>query len=74
MTSSRVVAQVEDERQAVELARRMTAAVRRKTSVTVSIGVSVADAGDPLTGAFARADKALYAAKSDGRDSVMLLR
>ncbi len=31
-------------------------------------------AGDSLTGAFARADKALYAAKSDGRDSAMLLR
>ena len=38
--------------------------------VTISIGVATLDPGEPINNLIARADKALYAAKRDGRNCV----
>lgn len=59
---------------AIEVARRLVETVRRQTGVNVSVGLSVAGEGEPLTQAFARADEAVYAAKAGGRDGAMLVR
>ena len=62
---------------ALGIAERVNAAVRqgirlRQASVTVSIGLSLARIGDTVDALLARADGALYAAKSGGRDRVVL--
>ncbi|MCB1728759.1 MAG: GGDEF domain-containing protein, partial [Gammaproteobacteria bacterium] len=43
----------------------------RPVKVTVSIGVAMFGVGDSLDGAFERADKALYAAKRQGKNCVV---
>lgn len=63
---------------AVKAAERLRLAVREATvitsgtpyTMTVSIGVVVLDPNEALSAALARADHALYAAKSGGRDRV----
>lgn len=72
---------------ALDCAERMRAAIggcafdlgggergRRSVAVTLSVGLAVSGAGsdDTAEGLIARADRALYAAKSDGRDQVTL--
>jgi diguanylate cyclase (GGDEF)-like protein len=42
------------------------------TGITISIGVALAGPGEPLDGALARADEALYRAKRDGRNQVQV--
>jgi diguanylate cyclase (GGDEF)-like protein len=61
--------------EALEVARRVNDAVRatihvRQSPVTVSIGLAFARAGESVDALLARADAALYAAKSGGRDRV----
>ncbi len=63
---------------AIQAAERLRIAVREATvitsgspyTMTVSIGVVVLDPNEELSAALARADNALYAAKSSGRDRV----
>lgn len=53
-------------RAAAHLAEHPTAG-----AITLSVGVSVATAGEPVAGLVARADEALYRAKRGGRDRVV---
>lgn len=63
-----------DGRQALELAERVRTHVRRPHPdgqvVTVSIGQAAARAGESVDELLQRVDRALYAAKADGRDRV----
>ncbi len=68
---------------ATQLAERIVRAVREGEfgregvtfPVTLSVGVATRDAGDPdMESLIARADKALYAAKENGRDRVTAAR
>jgi diguanylate cyclase (GGDEF)-like protein len=45
---------------------------RERVAVTASVGVATALAGEPADAWFARADRALYAAKAEGRDCVVI--
>jgi diguanylate cyclase (GGDEF)-like protein len=65
---------------AIDIAHRIKAKIKEKMivldeqqqiSVTVSIGVSSYQKGDSIDSMIARADKALYQAKYNGRDCVM---
>ncbi len=56
----------------LEAMRRAVEAAPTQVPVTVSIGWSPAAAGEPPEAAFARADEAMYAAKRDGRNRVVL--
>jgi diguanylate cyclase (GGDEF)-like protein len=58
------------ERLRVAMIRAPAAACAPGYRMTVSIGVVLIDAGEALTAALARADHALYAAKSAGRNRV----
>ncbi len=75
-----VVAADTDEPGAYMLAERLRTEVERSfseqtASVTISFGIaSFPGHGESLDDLSRAADEALYAAKSDGRDSVMLLR
>jgi GGDEF domain-containing protein len=51
------------------VARRMIEAART-SPITVSIGIAVAETGEPAAALVARADAAMYAAKRAGRDTV----
>jgi diguanylate cyclase (GGDEF)-like protein len=55
--------------EAQEVARRMIEAART-SPITVSIGIAVAETGEPAAALVARADAAMYAAKRAGRDTV----
>lgn len=64
---------VRDEREALAAARRMRAAVAASDAgLTVSIGVAVSGPDEGDESLVGRADRALYAAKRDGRDGVAL--
>lgn len=63
-----VLADADDDAAAIEIG----AAVRERTAVTASIGVCLAQPHERLDGALLRADSALYAAKSAGRDRAVL--
>jgi diguanylate cyclase (GGDEF)-like protein len=64
---------VRDEREAHAAARRMRAAVAASDAgLTVSIGVAVSGPEEGDESLVGRADRALYAAKRDGRDGVAL--
>lgn len=70
-----LVAQGRSGRDGVERAlERIRIAVRHEahphSTVTFSAGIAVLEAGDTAAAALARADRALYAAKADGRDCV----
>jgi diguanylate cyclase (GGDEF)-like protein len=52
--------------------RHVDAAAGDAPTVTLSIGATLVAPGEALTGAMARADEALYAAKSAGRDRVIV--
>jgi len=69
--------------EAIRLGERIVQAVRKERygkegeqfRVTISVGVAARDLGDAdLEGLIARADRALYAAKDNGRDRVMASR
>ncbi|NEX63411.1 GGDEF domain-containing protein [Noviherbaspirillum galbum] len=51
---------------------RATAAKRNLHGVTLSIGVTVVDAGEPIADAISRADSAMYRVKRSGKDNVMV--
>jgi diguanylate cyclase (GGDEF)-like protein len=65
---------------ALQAAERVRLAVRTArlpacaadTSLTVSIGVVVLEGDEDITAALARADRGMYAAKSEGRDRVVV--
>lgn len=64
---------VRDEREALAAAHRMRAAVAASDAgLTVSIGVAVSGPDEGDESLVGRADRALYAAKRDGRDGVAL--
>jgi len=64
---------VRDEREALAAAHRMRAAVAASDAgLTVSIGVAVSGADEGDESLVGRADRALYAAKHEGRDGVVL--
>jgi diguanylate cyclase (GGDEF)-like protein len=52
----------------VELERRPLRTRRTRQSVTVSIGIAMGEPNHPLEEIFGRADRALYAGKSEGRN------
>ena len=55
----------------LEVARRLHEAVAQTTSgLSVSIGAAVSRPGEAAAGVLARADRALYAVKTGGRDGV----
>jgi len=65
------------EEEAVEIAQRLRDAVRDRrpvgVSVTISVGVAVSVPGElDTTGLVSRADAALYTAKAEGRDRVVV--
>ena len=59
--------------EAVEAGRRLREAVAALGEVTVSVGVAIPLRDESDAGLLARADKALYSVKADGRDGVALL-
>ncbi|HUG87015.1 MAG TPA: GGDEF domain-containing protein [Euzebya sp.] len=64
-----------DETEAVAIAercRRALEAVQGRTAVTASFGVTRIDSADTVTDALRRADMALYAAKTGGRNQVVV--
>ncbi len=71
---------VADREQALALAERIRGQVAalefpaagQTFRVTISIGVALHETGEPLQAVLARADRALYAAKQNGRDRVVL--
>lgn len=64
---------VRNEQEALAAAHRMRAAVAASDAgLTVSVGVAVSEPEEPDDAIIGRADRALYAAKRDGRDSVAL--
>ena len=63
---------VEDQGDALDLGRRLCAAVRGQAGVTVSVGVGVPGRSEALGDLVARADRALYEAKRAGRDGAVL--
>jgi diguanylate cyclase (GGDEF)-like protein len=64
---------VGDEHEAIEAGRRLREAVAALGEVTVSIGVALPQRDETDASLLARADKALYSVKADGRDGVALL-
>ena len=67
-----VLARAGDHAEALEVAMRLSAAVREHSHVTASVGVSLARSDESLSEALLRADRALYAAKGAGRDRAVL--
>ena len=66
---------VRNEREALAAAHRMRAAVAAsEAGLTVSVGVAVSGPDEGDESLVGRADRALYAAKRDGRDGVALDR
>ncbi|MBI5106211.1 MAG: sensor domain-containing diguanylate cyclase [Solirubrobacterales bacterium] len=66
---------VDGDAEALEAGRRLRDAVAESGSpVTVSIGVAVRRPGESDPSVLARADRALYVVKADGRDGVVLDR
>ena len=64
---------VGDANEAVEAGRRLREAVAELGEVTVSVGAAVPRRDENDASLLARADKALYTVKADGRDGVALL-
>jgi diguanylate cyclase (GGDEF)-like protein len=64
---------VADANEALEAGRRLREAVAARDQVTVSIGAAVPARDEGDASLLARADKALYSVKADGRDGVALL-
>ena len=58
--------------EALSVAERLRAAARAELGATVSIGVALAEPGEPIAALIARADRALYRVKRSGRDGVVL--
>ncbi len=58
--------------EALSVAERLRAAARAELGATVSIGVALAEPGEPIAALIARADRALYRVKRAGRDGVVL--
>jgi diguanylate cyclase (GGDEF)-like protein len=67
------IVRVADGHEALELGRRLRAAVNAIGDVTISIGVALPVAGESHEATLARADQALYDVKAAGRDGVALL-
>jgi diguanylate cyclase (GGDEF)-like protein len=67
------IVRVADGHEALELGRRLRAAVNAIGEVTISIGVALPVAGESHEATLARADQALYDVKAAGRDGVALL-
>ena len=63
---------VGDAQEALGVAERLCALAREDLATTVSVGVAVAEPGEPATSLVARTDAALYASKREGRDRVTL--
>lgn len=66
-----------DDSQAITIAERLRTGIRRQPiegrTVSASLGVSRWDGDEPISSLLERADKALYEAKSRGRDQVVAL-
>ena len=60
------------EQEALEVARRVVAAVREKAGSTASVGIALSRPREALRDTLARADRALYRAKAAGRDTAAL--
>ncbi|MGI8720764.1 MAG: diguanylate cyclase [Geodermatophilaceae bacterium] len=58
--------------QALIVAERLRVAAHDELGATISIGVAIAHAGEPQAALLARADRALYQVKRDGRNGVLL--
>ena len=67
------IVRVGDGHEALEVGRRLRAAVNAIGEVTISIGVALPVPGDSDEATLARADQALYEVKAAGRDGVALL-
>jgi diguanylate cyclase (GGDEF)-like protein len=67
-----VLAHAADGGEALEIGARIVDEIRRRTAITASIGVCLAQGAEPLDEALLRADHALYSAKARGRDRAVL--
>jgi diguanylate cyclase (GGDEF)-like protein len=67
-----VLAHAADREQALEIGARIVDEVHRRTAITASIGICLAESSEPLDEALLRADHALYSAKAQGRDRAVL--
>jgi diguanylate cyclase (GGDEF)-like protein len=67
------ILRVADGHEALEVGRRLRAAVTAMGEVTISIGVALPAPGESDEATLARADRALYEVKAAGRDGVTLL-
>jgi len=67
------IVRVADGHEALEVGRRLRAAVNAVGDVTISIGVALPMPGESDEATLARADQALYEVKAAGRDGVALL-